>query len=147
MSRKQDTERSFVAAVLLASHLVVAACDNRCFLAKGRAEGGTARSLASQPSASRIIGTWQSDAYVSQLGQTVETICFLPGGKVKSALQTQAGRLQNRGTYEVGNEQVRLIWEGTGQVAVGTILWKGSYMLLTNDRHKTTRYRRVSGGC
>ena len=48
-----------------------------------------------------LPGLWQSDPYMSQLGQSRDSICFRSDGTIESVIQTQAGPIVATGTYSL----------------------------------------------
>ena len=140
--------RKAVCLLLLASicSTMSVSCRDRVFVASGRVEGGTPRPVSDAPAA-QLIGTWKSDPYATQLGQTIDTLCFAPNGKVKANARTQAGVLEYDGAYTASANEITFTWSGTRARDVAKYRWQADHLILTNDRSKTIRYQRVPGSC
>ena len=94
-----------------------------------------------------IIGEWTSEAFESQLGTSTETFCFRSDGNVEVKSQTQAGLLENEGTYQLNGTQLTLYWPNTGSSASARIKLTRKEMVVTFDNGKTRRYRRTNDNC
>jgi hypothetical protein len=104
-------------------------------------------SEANQPLSSRLVGEWKSDPFVGQLGESTETYCFGSDGSVSAHTETQAGAMNNRGTYQLAGDRVTVSWPDPGASAVMTVSWSGEHLVLTDDSQKSREYHRTSKRC
>ena len=95
----------------------------------------------------RLLGMWRSDTYMSQLGKSVDTICFRDDGTVESLVETQAGRISTSGTYSLSRHSLTLnIKDSPYGPAIADVRVAGDVLTLVYAADRRT-YRKVSPTC
>jgi hypothetical protein len=132
-------------SIVVAACSAATSCERRVFLAKGEVVSGTPR--PAQPQGSRdLVGAWTSDTNDTQLGAAVFTICFSADGNFRSTTNTQAGPIENHGSYRVAGDTVTFTsWENVKVAA--TVRWHGDRLLITEAEQGTMSYRRTALAC
>jgi hypothetical protein len=64
--------------------------------------------LARKSSGVELTGVWATEPYESQLGKSVDTLCFNADGTAASLLQTQAGPISMKGRYSLVGDALTL---------------------------------------
>src|SRR5687768_14776025 len=94
----------------------------------------------------QLIGLWESQPFESQFGRSVDTFCLKRDGTVHTRTDTQAGPLENDGTYRVTGDRIKFAWP-SGESAEGTFKIDSATMVLTPDSGKARRYERIRDSC
>ena len=94
-----------------------------------------------------IVGYWKSDPRQTQLGLSVDDLCFRTDGSYVAHSKTQAGTLASSGRYEVDGNTLRLI-DSKG-VEEDSIELHSDILITRQPGYKPLiiRYRRLRSTC
>ena len=132
-------------SVVLGLSISVSSCEKRIFLAKGEVVGGTERPAQTEIRRS-LIGAWTSDAHETQFGQATLTICFSSDGNFKTTAKTQAGPIENHGSYRTSGDTVTFT-SLEGVTVVAKVRLQGDRLVVTEPEKQAMSYRRAAPSC
>jgi hypothetical protein len=93
-----------------------------------------------------IVGAWRSEPFSSQFGSTTETFCFRRNGTISVKNDSQAGALENQGTYRIDDDRIIFNWS-SGSTSTATFELTPTSMILTAEHGQRRRYARTKAGC
>lgn len=104
---------------------------------------GARSSSSDEPT--QIVGSWESAPFTTQLGSAVETFCFRRDNTVSVKNATQAGLLENHGTYEFNGSRLVLRWS-TGSSAAADVRLREDTLSLKSERGEWRHYKKTERG-
>jgi hypothetical protein len=104
-------------------------------------------SLHRPVTSAQLIGSWKGEPYESQLGKSVNSICFHADGTVESVIDTQAGPILAKGTYKVSGDTLILRIAGADEnTRSAKVRLVSGTLTLTYD-HEEVSYRKIANAC
>ena len=96
---------------------------------------------------STIVGRWRGREEDTQLGRSVEELCFRQDGRVEWNAVTQAGPLHNEGTYTLESGTLTLAFPDPGETTVLAAIVNRCILTISDTDGKRAKYSRISASC